>query len=115
MPNVVIVESPSKAKTINKYLGEDYKVLASIGHIRDLPSKNGSVNPDNDFDMVWETNSRSKKQIREIAAAMKGADHLYLATDPDREGEAISWHVQEVLNQKKLLSEQARLGFSLVH
>ncbi len=103
MPNVVIVESPSKAKTINKYLGEDYKVLASIGHIRDLPSKNGSVNPDNDFDMVWETNSRSKKQIREIAAAMKGADHLYLATDPDREGEAISWHVQEVLNQKKLL------------
>jgi len=103
MSNVVIVESPSKAKTINKYLGEDYKVLASVGHIRDLPSKNGSVNPDENFNMVWEASSKSQKQIREITAAMKGADHLYLATDPDREGEAISWHVQEVLNEKKLL------------
>ena len=103
MSNVVIVESPSKAKTINKYLGENYKVLASVGHIRDLPSKNGSVNPDENFDMVWETSSKSQKQIKEITAAMKGADHLFLATDPDREGEAISWHVQEVLNQKKLL------------
>jgi DNA topoisomerase-1 len=103
MSNVVIVESPSKAKTINKYLGENYKVLASVGHIRDLPSKNGSVNPDENFDMIWESSSKSKKQIKEIMAAMKGADHLYLATDPDREGEAISWHVQEVLNEKKLL------------
>ena len=103
MSNVVIVESPSKAKTINKYLGENYKVLASVGHIRDLPSKNGSVNPDENFDMVWETSSKSQKQIKEITAAMMGADHLFLATDPDREGEAISWHVQEVLNQKKLL------------
>lgn len=103
MSNVVIVESPSKAKTINKYLGENYKVLASVGHIRDLPSKNGSVNPDENFNMVWEASSRSQKQIKEITAAMKGADQLFLATDPDREGEAISWHVQEVLNEKKLL------------
>ena len=103
MSNVVIVESPSKAKTINKYLGENYKVLASVGHIRDLPSKNGSVNPDENFNMVWESSSNSKKQIKEIVAAVKGADHLFLATDPDREGEAISWHVQEVLNEKKLL------------
>jgi DNA topoisomerase-1 len=103
MSSVVIVESPSKAKTINKYLGPDYTVLASYGHIRDLPSKNGSVNPDENFEMIWEVDSKSQKQIKEITAAMKGADHLYLATDPDREGEAISWHVQEVLNQKKLL------------
>ncbi len=103
MSNVVIVESPAKAKTINKYLGSDYTVLASYGHIRDLPSKNGSVRPDENFDMDWEVDSKSQKQIREIASAMKGADHLYLATDPDREGEAISWHVQEVLNEKKLL------------
>ena len=103
MSNVVIVESPAKAKTINKYLGSDYTVLASYGHIRDLPSKNGSVRPDENFEMDWEVDSKSQKQIREITAAMKGADHLYLATDPDREGEAISWHVQEVLNEKKLL------------
>ena len=104
MSNVVIVESPSKAKTINKYLGTNYKVLASYGHIRDLPSKNGSVNPDEGFGMIWETDSKSKKQVKEIVLAMKGADCLYLATDPDREGEAISWHVQEVLNDKKLLN-----------
>jgi len=104
MSNVVIVESPSKAKTINKYLGTNYKVLASYGHIRDLPSKNGSVNPDEGFGMIWETDSKSKKQVKEIVSAMKGADCLYLATDPDREGEAISWHVQEVLNDKKLLN-----------
>lgn len=103
MSNVVIVESPSKAKTINKYLGSDYTVLASYGHIRDLPSKNGSVSPDDDFKMIWEIDSKSQKQIKEITAAMKGADRLYLATDPDREGEAISWHVQEVLNEKNLL------------
>ena len=86
MSNVVIVESPSKAKTINKYLGTNYKVLASYGHIRDLPSKNGSVNPDEGFGMIWETDSKSKKQVKEIVSAMKGADCLYLATDPDREG-----------------------------
>lgn len=101
--NVVIVESPSKAKTINKYLGTDYTVLASYGHVRDLPSKDGSVRPDDDFAMDWEIDSRSQKQIKEIAAAVKGADHLYLATDPDREGEAISWHVLDVLQKKNIL------------
>ncbi|OSQ45217.1 type I DNA topoisomerase [Thalassospira alkalitolerans] len=101
--NLVIVESPAKAKTINKYLGDDYKVLASFGHIRDLPSKDGSVDPDNEFAMIWETDGRSEKQIREIASAARDADTIYLATDPDREGEAISWHILEVLEQKKLL------------
>ncbi|HAI31060.1 MAG TPA: DNA topoisomerase I, partial [Thalassospira sp.] len=101
--NLVIVESPAKAKTINKYLGDDFKVLASFGHIRDLPSKDGSVDTDNDFSMVWETDSRSEKQIREIASAARDSDTIYLATDPDREGEAISWHILEVLEQKKLL------------
>ena len=90
---VVIVESPSKAKTINKYLGSGFKVLASYGHIRDLPSKNGSVDPDKDFEMVWEIDAGSKKRMSEIAAAVKSADRLVLATDPDREGEAISWHL----------------------
>ncbi len=101
--NVVIVESPSKAKTINKYLGTDYTVLASYGHVRDLPSKNGSVDPDDDFSMQWESDPRSLKQIKEIANAVKKADHLFLATDPDREGEAISWHVLDVLEKKNLL------------
>jgi DNA topoisomerase-1 len=101
--NVVIVESPAKAKTINKYLGSDYTVLASYGHVRDLPSKNGSVRPEDDFAMDWEVDSRSQKQIKEITAAVKGAAHLYLATDPDREGEAISWHVLDVLKKKKVL------------
>jgi DNA topoisomerase-1 len=101
--HVVVVESPAKAKTINKYLGSDYKVLASYGHIRDLPSKDGSVRPDEDFAMDWEVDARSAKQVKEIADAMKGADGLYLATDPDREGEAIAWHVREVLEKKKLL------------
>ena len=101
--HVVVVESPAKAKTINKYLGADYKVLASYGHIRDLPSKDGSVRPDEDFAMDWEIDARSAKQVKEIADAMKGADGLYLATDPDREGEAIAWHVREVLEKKKLL------------
>jgi len=100
---IVIVESPSKAKTINKYLGSNYKVLASYGHIRDLPSKDGSVNPDDDFAMIWELDPGSKKRVNEIAAAVKGADRLILATDPDREGEAISWHILEVLTQKKAL------------
>ncbi len=103
--NVVIVESPAKAKTINKYLGPDFKVLASYGHVRDLPSKDGSVRPDDDFAMEWEVDSRSQKQIKEITAAVKGADHLYLATDPDREGEAISWHVLDVLEKKKVLKD----------
>ncbi|AUG52757.1 type I DNA topoisomerase [Thalassospira marina] len=101
--NLVIVESPAKAKTINKYLGDDYKVLASFGHIRDLPSKDGSVDTDNNFAMIWETDSRSEKQIRDIAAAARDSDTIYLATDPDREGEAISWHILDVLEQKKLL------------
>ncbi|MBO6946779.1 MAG: type I DNA topoisomerase [Rhodospirillales bacterium] len=103
MSSVVVVESPAKAKTINKYLGDDYTVLASYGHIRDLPSKNGSVEPDDDFAMKWEIDSRSKKHVDEIAKAVKNADAVFLATDPDREGEAISWHIKEVLDGKRLL------------
>ncbi len=102
---VVIVESPSKAKTINKYLGSGYTVLASYGHIRDLPSKDGSVDPDNDFKMVWELDAGSKKRVNEIASAVKGAERLILATDPDREGEAISWHLLEALSDKKALKD----------
>ncbi len=101
--NVVVVESPAKAKTINKYLGKDYTVLASYGHIRDLPAKDGSVKPDDDFSMAWEIDPKSSKHVKAIADALKDADHLILATDPDREGEAISWHVLEALNQKKAL------------
>ena len=101
--NLVIVESPAKAKTINKYLGDDYKVLASYGHIRDLPSKNGSVDPDQDFKMEWEVDSFSKKYLKEITDAAKDSDKIILATDPDREGEAIAWHVKKVLESKKLL------------
>src|SRR5690349_14606724 len=104
--NIVVVESPAKAKTINKYLGKDYEVLASFGHIRDLPAKDGSVDPDQDFRMVWEVDPKSNQRINAIASALKGADKLILATDPDREGEAISWHVLEVLKQKKALKEQ---------
>ena len=100
---VVIVESPAKAKTINKYLGSDYSVYASYGHVRDLPAKDGSVRPDEDFAMSWEVDGKAEKRMREIASAVKGADQLFLATDPDREGEAISWHVQEVLNQRRVL------------
>jgi DNA topoisomerase-1 len=103
--NVVVVESPSKAKTINKYLGSGYEVLASFGHIRDLPPKDGSVDPDNDFRMLWEVDARSNQRINDIARALKGADKLILATDPDREGEAISWHVLEVLKEKKALKD----------
>jgi DNA topoisomerase I len=95
---VVVVESPAKAKTINKYLGPDYTVLASFGHVRDLPPKDGSVDPENDFDMLWEVAADSKKHVRAIAEALKSDDHLILATDPDREGEAISWHLQEALH-----------------
>ena len=101
--NIVVVESPAKAKTINRYLGNDFLVLASYGHIRDLAARNGSVNPDDGFSMTWETTDRSEKQINEIIKAVKGADHLYLATDPDREGEAISWHVQKVLEERNVL------------
>ncbi|MGV6875413.1 type I DNA topoisomerase [Pseudochelatococcus sp. B33] len=102
---VVVVESPAKAKTINKYLGADYEVLASFGHIRDLPPKDGSVDPQADFAMVWQVEDRGAKRVAEIARAVKGAEKLILATDPDREGEAISWHVVEALAQKKLLKD----------
>jgi DNA topoisomerase-1 len=101
--NVVIVESPAKAKTINKYLGKGYKVLASYGHVRDLPPKDGSVRPDEHFAMSWQVADKAGKRLDDIVKALKGADHLYLATDPDREGEAISWHVQEVLRHRKAL------------
>ena len=99
--NLVIVESPAKAKTIEKYLGKDYKVLASFGHVRDLPSKNGSVDPENKFAMSWSVDTQSKKRIKDIQNALGNADKLILATDPDREGEAISWHLLEVLSKKK--------------
>jgi DNA topoisomerase I len=102
---VVIVESPAKAKTINKYLGDDYKVVASYGHVRDLPAKDGSVLPDADFAMSWEVDGKSEKHMQEIVQAMRGADGLFLATDPDREGEAISWHVQEVLKARRALKD----------
>ena len=101
--NVVVVESPAKAKTINKYLGSDYIVLASYGHVRDLPAKDGSVRPDEDFAMSWDVDVKAAKRLNDIAEAAKGADRLILATDPDREGEAISWHVLEVLQKKKAI------------
>jgi DNA topoisomerase I len=101
--DVVIVESPAKAKTINKYLGRDYQVFASFGHVRDLPAKDGSVLPDQDFEMLWEVDAKASKRLSEIATAVKSADRLILATDPDREGEAISWHVLEVLNAKRAI------------
>src|SRR5665811_1421255 len=103
--NIVIVESPAKAKTVNKYLGPNYRVLASYGHVRDLPSKNGSVLPDEDFEMLWDVDPKSAKRLNEIAQALKGADKLILATDPDREGEAISWHVLQILDHKKVLGK----------
>ena len=102
---VVVVESPAKAKTINKYLGSDYKVVASYGHVRDLPAKDGSVRPDADFEMSWQVDGKSEKHMKEIVQAMRGADGLFLATDPDREGEAISWHVQEVLKSRRALKD----------
>jgi DNA topoisomerase-1 len=100
---LLVVESPAKAKTINKYLGSDYEVIASFGHIRDLPAKDGSVDPENDFAMLWEIEGRGAKQVSEIAKAAKNAEKIILATDPDREGEAISWHVLEALNQKRAI------------
>ncbi|MCX5481007.1 type I DNA topoisomerase [Kaistia geumhonensis] len=104
--NLVIVESPAKAKTINKYLGSAYQVVASYGHVRDLPSKDGSVLPDEDFAMQWEADPKSAKRLSEMATAAKSADRIILATDPDREGEAISWHVLEVLKQKRVLKDK---------
>jgi DNA topoisomerase-1 len=103
--DLVIVESPAKAKTINKYLGPGYEVLASFGHVRDLPAKDGSVDPANDFRMLWEVDAKAGKRLADIAQAMKGANKLILATDPDREGEAISWHVLEVLKEKRVLKD----------
>ena len=103
--NLVVVESPAKAKTINKYLGPDFIVLASYGHVRDLPSKDGSVLPDEDFAMSWEVDAKASKRISEIAEAAKKSDRVILATDPDREGEAISWHVLEILTKKKALKD----------
>ncbi len=104
--NLVIVESPAKAKTINKYLGDNYTVLASYGHIRDLPSKNGSVDPEQNFKMEWEVDNFSKKYLKDITDAAKDSSKIILATDPDREGEAIAWHVKEYLNEKKLLKDK---------
>ncbi len=114
--DVVVVESPAKAKTINKYLGRNYKVLASYGHVRDLPAKDGSVRPDEDFAMSWEVDGPSSKRLAEIANAVKDADGLILATDPDREGEAISWHVLEVLRQKRALKDKpvSRVVFNAI-
>ncbi|MGE0186603.1 MAG: type I DNA topoisomerase [Hyphomonadaceae bacterium] len=114
--NVVVVESPAKAKTINKYLGSDYKVLASYGHIRDLPAKDGSVKPDADFAMDWEMDAKSSKHVKAIADALREADNLILATDPDREGEAISWHVLEALKAKKALKGKSvkRVTFNAI-
>ena len=103
---LVVVESPAKAKTINKYLGKDYKVLASYGHIRDLPSKDGSVDPEKDFSMVWELSSGGKKRLNDIITALKDCDTLVLASDPDREGEAIAWHILEELSAKKKLKDK---------
>src|SRR5215471_4848979 len=104
---IVVVESPAKAKTINAYLGRGYEVLASFGHVRDLPARDGSVDPDHNFHMIWEIDPKSQKHMNSIANAVKGADKLILATDPDREGEAISWHVLETLKQKRALKDQA--------
>ena len=114
--DVVIVESPAKAKTINKYLGRDFKVFASFGHVRDLPSKDGSVLPDDDFSMSWQVDGPSSKRLTEISNAVKAADGLILATDPDREGEAISWHVLEVLKQKKAIKDKpvSRVVFNAI-
>src|SRR3981081_4300392 len=101
--NIVVVESPAKAKTINNYRGRGYEVLASFGHVRDLPPKDGSVDPNDDFRMLWEVDGKAQKRMGDIAKAVKGADKLILATDPDREGEAISWHVLEVLKERRVL------------
>ena len=114
---VVVVESPAKAKTINKYLGDDYIVLASYGHVRDLPPKDGSVDPENGFEMLWEVASDSKKHMKAIADALKDDNSLILATDPDREGEAISWHLQEALTKRKSIKKDtpvSRVTFNAI-
>lgn len=113
--NLVIVESPAKAKTINKYLGSNYKVISSFGHIRDLPSKNGSVKPEEDFVMNYEVSDKSKKHVQEIVKLAKNVDSVYLATDPDREGEAIAWHIVEVLKEKKALKKSAKVCRIVFH
>src|SRR3974390_3407772 len=114
--DLVVVESPAKAKTINKYLGRGYQVMASFGHVRDLPAKAGSVDPDADFRMLWEVDPKAQKRLNDIAQAVKGAGKLILATDPDREGEAISWHVLEALKQKRALGkiEVQRVVFNAI-
>ncbi|MGX9965929.1 type I DNA topoisomerase [Roseomonas sp. F4] len=114
MPDVVVVESPAKAKTINKYLGDDFTVLASFGHVRDLPAKDGSVRPEEDFAMDWEADERGDRQVAAIAKSLKGARRLFLATDPDREGEAISWHVKDMLARRGVLKgvEVHRITFN---
>ncbi|AFX99631.1 DNA topoisomerase I [Candidatus Endolissoclinum faulkneri L2] len=116
MNNIVVVESPAKARTINNYLGKEYYVLASYGHICDLPPKKGSVNPEHDFHMIWQTDQRSEKQIKIIAKAVKGAKQLILATDPDREGEAISWHICNELDARKVLTgvKVQRVAFNAI-
>lgn len=106
MTKLVIVESPAKAKTIGKYLGQEYDVIASYGHVRDLPSKQGSVKPDDNFSMIWQSNDRATKQVKELTKRIKKSTELYLATDPDREGEAISWHILNIFNDKKLLENK---------
>jgi DNA topoisomerase-1 len=113
---LVVVESPAKAKTIEKYLGKEFKVLASYGHIRDLPSKDGSVDPENGFKMVWQNSTNATKSMGEITKAMERSEVLYLATDPDREGEAIAWHVYEALKKKKLLMNKGvkRITFNQI-
>jgi len=104
--NLLIVESPSKAKTLKKYLGKDYEILASYGHVRDLIPKTGAVDVDNDFDMKYEIIERNAKHVETIAKAVKDADNILLATDPDREGEAIAWHLSEILKAKKALKNK---------
>src|SRR3981189_1689546 len=114
--NIVVVESPAKAKTINTYLGRGYEVLASFGHVRDLPAKDGSVDPEANFHMLWEIDPKSQQRLNNIATAVKGADKLILATDPDREGEAISWHVLEALKERRVLKKQTgeTVGFNAI-
>ena len=104
--NLVIVESPAKAKTIEKYLGKNFHVLASYGHVRDLIPKEGAVDPDNNYSMKYQVIDRNQRHVQAIAKALKNADELYLATDPDREGEAISWHLLELLKEKKILKDK---------
>jgi DNA topoisomerase-1 len=114
---VVVVESPAKAKTINAYLGKNYTVLASYGHVRDLPPKDGSVDPDNAFEMLWEVDPKSQKHLRAIIDALKTDDALILATDPDREGEAISWHLLETLRKRKAVKKTTtvqRVAFNAI-